>query len=575
MSLLMMATVLVALSQTGFILTETGATRQKNAGNAVIKSLAGFAVSVLAFVLIGSGFMFGGNPVIGTFQVNFFSVGGEAGLPIAMMFHAVMCAASAVIVSGALAERAKFSSYLIFCGIYAVIIYPMIAHWVWGGGWLQSVFGFHDFAGGSVLHMAGGAAALIGTMILGPRLGKYDEQNRSVAIPGHSPSKSAVGAMILMFSWMGFAGYSLIMPKNGDIGATQTSETFDFALLGNTLGNLLPVFLLSACASALTALIITRIRFGKIDISLTVSAFIGGLVAVSAGCNLYYPWAAVIIGVVAGVIIVFGIPILDRKCHVDDPVGAVTVHGMCGLFGVIAVGLFANGGAAASGSIADDSAVKGVFFGGGMSQLAVQLLGAAAIVAFVTVVSIVVFILLKATVGLRSSRNAELVGQDNSEHGISSYRDYIPVRYVRTDDERRIPISSEQHAQESGENTGARISLVTIITKPERFESLKFSLTEIGITGMTVSEVSGFGMQSGVPEYYRGVPISAQLLPKIKVDVAVCKVPVETVIEAASKALFTGHIGDGKIFVSTVDGAVKIRTGERGYDALQDIREDN
>lgn len=549
----LLAAALVFFMQAGFAMVETGFTRAKNAGNIIMKNLMDFALGSLFFWAIGFGIMFGADH-FGLFGSFDFFVGGDysSAIPtmVFLIFQTVFAATAATIVSGAMAERTKFIAYVFYSIAISAIIYPITGHWIWGGGWLSQM-GFIDFAGSTAVHMVGGVAALIGAILLGPRIGKYSKDGKSHAIPGHSLTLGALGVFILWFGWFGF-----------NPGSTL-SVTGDDAIL--SVGNIFVTTNLAAAAGATITMIITWIRYKKPDVSITLNGALAGLVAITAGCAAVSPAGAVIIGTIAGVIVVFGIEFIDKVLKIDDPVGAVAVHGLCGAGGTIMVGLFAVDG--------------GVFYGGGFKMLGVQSLGVASVAAFVAVTMFIIFTIIKKTIGLRVSREEEIAGLDIEEHGlVSSYADFMPAIVLGTSLSSKVESSEKVSSDVSipvvrkTSTTGdIKMTKLEIITNPSKFEALKAALNEIGVTGMTVSEVMGCGMQKGGSEFYRGVEVEINLLPKVVVSVVVSKIPVDTVIEAAKKALYTGKIGDGKIFVYDVENVIKVRTGEVGYDALQDV----
>lgn len=548
----LLAAALVFFMQAGFAMVETGFTRAKNAGNIIMKNLMDFALGSLVFWAIGFGLMFGADN-FGLFGSFDFFVKGTYGSTIPtsvfLIFQTVFAATAATIVSGAMAERTKFIAYVFYSIIISTIIYPITGHWIWGGGWLSQM-GFHDFAGSTAVHMVGGVAALIGAILLGPRVGKYSKDGKSHAIPGHSLTLGALGVFILWFGWFGFnPGSTLSITGDGSILAA---------------GNIFVTTNLAAAAGATVVMILSWIRYKKPDVSLTLNGALAGLVAITAGCDAVSPAGAVIIGSIAGFIVLFGIEFIDKVLKIDDPVGAVAVHGLCGAGGTIMVGLFAVDG--------------GVFYGGGFKMLGVQSLGVASVATFVAVTMFIIFTIIKKTIGLRVSREEEIAGLDIEEHGlVSSYADFMPAIVQGTSLSGKVESSEKVSSDVSipvvrkTVATGdIKMTKLEIITNPSKFEVLKAALNEIGVTGMTVSEVMGCGMQKGGAEFYRGVEVEINLLPKVCVNVVVSKIPVDTVIEAVKKALYTGKIGDGKIFVYDVENVIKVRTGEVGYDALQD-----
>ncbi len=545
----LLGAVLVFFMQAGFAMVETGFTRAKNAGNIIMKNIMDFSLGTIVFWAIGFGIMFGGD---GAFFGGFdFFIRGDysSSIPSAafVIFQTVFCATAATIVSGAMAERTKFSSYCIYSVLLSAIVYPVSGHWIWGGGWLAQM-GFHDFAGSTTVHMVGGVAAIIGAKLLGPRIGKYSKDGKARAIPGHSLTLGALGVFILWFCWFGFNGGSTVS-MSGD-------ETI------NAAASILVTTNIAAAVATALVMAITWIRYKKPDVSMTLNGALGGLVAITAGCNVVTPMGAAIIGVVAAFVVVFGIEFVEKVLKIDDPVGAVGVHGFCGAVGTILVGIL--------------SVEKGLAYGFGAGHLIVQIIGVAAVIAWVGVTMSIVFALIKKTVGLRVTTEEEIAGLDIKEHGLtSSYADFMPVPMGT--DFKKTEISTPAVASPevaipvvNNSNPGAKMTKVVVITKKSRFELLKLAFDSIGITGMTVTDVLGCGMQKGQSEYYRGVEVETTLLPKIKVEVVICKVPLETVISTIKETLYTGKIGDGKIFIYDVENVIKVRTGEEGYDALQD-----
>jgi len=561
----LLAAMLVFFMNLGFASVESGMARSKNAVNILSKNFIVFAVSSLGFMLLGWGLMFGGdNPVIGTqnlfimgnANLDFYNDTLTPDVPFwaKFFFQLVFCGTAATIVSGAVAERVKYISFIIFSFILTLVIYPIVGHWIWGGGWLANL-GFLDFAGDTVVHSVGGWAALAGAMILGPRHGKYDKDGKSKAIPGHNMSLAVVGLFVLWLGWFGFnPGSTMSFQNPGDVAHILVTT--------NT----------AAIAAVLTATVTSWIFIGKPDLGMTINGCLAGLVAITGGCAFVSIPSSLLIGAVSGVIVVFAVILFDRA-KIDDPVGATSVHLVCGVFGTICIGLFASEG------VTSLSEVNGLFYGGGFKLLGVELLGIFAVGAFVFISSALVWLLLKKTMGIRVSLAEELEGLDIGEHGNSAYPDFAPA-FAATDLEPKtaavpvitapavsiesaIPVVNTSHPD-------AKMTKVVIITKQSMFEGLKSALDEIGITGMTLTQVLGFGMQKGSKEYYRGVPVETTLLPKVKVEIVISKVPVPLMVDTVKKALYTGNIGDGKIFIYDVENVIKVRTGEEGYDALQD-----
>lgn len=556
-------TALVFFMQAGFSLCEAGFTRAKNTGNILMKNLMDFCIGTPAFWLVGFGLMFGkGSGIIGSFDPLIrgeYSQALPSGVPLwaFAIFQTVFCATSATIVSGAMAERTKFSAYCIYSAAISLLIYPVSGHWIWGGGWLSQM-GFHDFAGSAAVHMVGGICAMIGAKILGPRIGKYDKNGKPQAILGHNLTFAALGVFILWFCWFGFNGASTV--------------GMDSDALIETAGRVFFNTNLAAAVACCAALIFTWIRYKKPDVSMTYNAALAGLVGITAGCDAVDAVGAAVIGVVCGILIVLAIEFFDKIAKIDDPVGAVSVHCVCGAAGTVLTGLFATG----------ETTEAGLFYGGGAHFLGIQVLGVLAVAAYVAVVITIVFLAIKHTIGLRVKPEEELAGLDVSEHGLlTAYAGFsmLPDTIAEDVDTNTVFAMGDVPEAEAVpvktvpafEEGTPKFTKVEIVCKESKLEALKAAMMNLGITGMTVSHVLGCGVQKGKPEYYRGVQIEANLLPKIQVEIVVSKVPVRSVIETAKKVLYTGHIGDGKIFVYDVENVVKIRTGEEGFDALQDV----
>ena len=552
--------------QAGFAMVEAGFTRAKNTGNIIMKNLMDFCIGTKVFILIGFGLLMGEDlfGFIGKPGFDLFTAYAEFDFS-SFVFNLVFCATTATIVSGAMAERTKFLSYCIYSAVISALIYPIEAHWIWGGGWLSQI-GFHDFAGSCAIHMVGGISALIGAKILGPRIGKFqrDKSGKVVkvnAFPGHSIALGALGVFILWLGWYGFNGAA----------ATSMEQ----------LGSIFLTTTIAPAVATVVCMIFTWIKYGKPDVSMCLNASLAGLVAITAPCDVTDAFGAIIIGAVAGLLVVFGVWLLDHVLHIDDPVGAVAVHCMNGIWGTLAVGLFATD-TAPGYSIANASGetLTGAFYGGGFELLGLQFVGFISVAAWTAVTITITFLVIKAIVGLRVDREEEILGLDVTEHGLpSAYAGFaMQPEYIEEGSE-PIVVSGDTPVAEAipvkkvptfDEGT-PKFTKVEIICKESRFEALKTAMMELGITGMTVSHVLGCGVQKGKPEYYRGVQVEANLLPKVQIDIVVSKVPVRSVIETAKKVLYTGHIGDGKIFVYDVENVVKVRTGEEGFDALQDV----
>ena len=551
---------LVFWMQAGFAMVETGFTRAKNTGNIIMKNLMDFCIGTVVFILIGFGLFLGENALFGLIGKPNWQIFTDYGNFdwSGFVFNLVFCATTATIVSGAMAERTKFLSYCVYSAVISAVIYPIEAHWTWGGGWLAQL-GFHDFAGSNCIHMVGGICALIGAAMVGPRIGKFtrDKSGKVTevhAFPGHNIPIGALGVFILWLGWYGFNGAA----------ATSVAQ----------LGSIFVATTIAPAVATVTCMIFTWIKYGKPDVSMCLNASLAGLVAITAPCDVADALGASIIGIVAGLLVVFGVWLLDYKLHVDDPVGAVAVHCLNGIWGTIAVGLFANP-AVPGYSIANKAGeqISGLFYGGGFECLGLQLLGMFCTIAWTVVTITILFTVIKKIFGLRVTAEEEIVGLDKLEHGLDSGYAGFATTYsteeVEEAENAGIEIPSLSVPVSGTASKEAIAHKVVIVTRQNKFERLKAAMNEIGITGMTVSNVMGCGMQKGASEYYRGAPVEINLLPKIKVETVISKVPVDTVIEAARKALYTGHIGDGKIFISDVTGVVKIRTGETGYDALQ------
>ena len=557
---------LVFWMQAGFAMVEAGFTRAKNTGNIIMKNLMDFCIGTVVFILIGFGLLMGEDlfGFIGNPGFDLFTAYSEFDFS-SFVFNLVFCATTATIVSGAMAERTKFLSYCIYSAVISALIYPIEAHWIWGGGWLAQR-GFHDFAGSCAIHMVGGISALIGAKILGPRIGKFkrDKSGKVVkvnAFPGHSIALGSLGVFILWLGWYGFNGAA----------ATSMEQ----------LGSIFLTTTIAPAIATVVCMIFTWIKYGKPDVSMCLNASLAGLVAITAGCDVTDAFGAIIIGAVAGLLVVFGVWLLDYVLHIDDPVGAVAVHCMNGIWGTLAVGLFATD-TAPGYSIANASGetLTGVFYGGSFELLGLQLTGFISVAAWTAVTITITFLVIKAIIGLRVEREEEILGLDVTEHGLpSAYAGFaMQPEYIEGESE-PIMVTGDTPVAEAipikkvptfDEGT-PKFTKIEIICKESRFEALKTAMMELGITGMTVSHVLGCGVQKGKPEYYRGVQVEANLLPKVQIDIVVSKVPVRSVIETAKKVLYTGHIGDGKIFVYDVENVVKVRTGEEGFDALQDV----
>ena len=566
---------LVFWMQAGFAMVETGFTRAKNAGNILMKNLMDFCIGTVVFVLLGFGLFLGEDTLFGLLgKPNLDILTNYASFDWSnFVFNLVFCATAATIVSGAMAERTKFLSYCIYSAVISAVIYPIEAHWTWGGGWLAQL-GFHDFAGSNCIHMVGGIAAFVGAWMLGPRIGKFkkDSSGKIVgvnAFPGHNLPLGCLGVFILWFCWFGFNGGSSL--------SLSTDETMTLTGLVCFNTNL------AAAVSTCVTMLFTWKRYGKPDVSMTLNGSLAGLVAITAGCDTVSPFGAFIIGFVAGILVVLSVEFFDNTAKIDDPVGAVSVHFANGVWGTIAVGLFSDGG---------NGVGKGLFYGGGLSQLGIQLLGLIVVDAYVLAVMFVIFKLIDKTIGLRVPAEVEIDGLDIHEHGLASA--YAGFAISDANSAAMVPNENTDLGEDDASKASAKqmdaavpvvrepavihdgiydtgMHKVSIIAKLSKFDQLKSALNDLGVTGMTVTQVMGCGLQKGTTEKYRGVPVDSTLLPKIKVEVIVSKISVDSVVEAAKKALYTGHIGDGKIFVYNVTRVVKIRTGEEDFAALQDV----
>ena len=553
---------LVYFMQAGFAMCEAGLTRAKNTGNILMKNMMDFCIGTPAFWLVGFGLMFGGSgtfigkldPLIcGSYQF------GSLPTWCFVIFQTVFCATSATIVSGSMAERTNFKAYCLYSAMISLIVYPISGHWIWGGGWLSQL-GFHDFAGSTAVHMVGGVTACIGAKILGPRIGKYDRDGKPKAIPGHNLTVAALGVFILWFCWFGFNGASTTAMST-DADLTKASLVYM-----NTN--------LSAAIATCTAMIFTWVRYGKPDVSMTLNGALAGLVAITAGCDQVSPVGAFFIGLFAGILLCVSVDFFDRIAKIDDPVGAISVHGACGAMGTLCVGLFATDG--------------GLFYGGGIHYFLIQLLGVASVMLWVIITMTIIFKVIDKLVGLRVPADIEIEGLDYHEHGLASaYAGFNISDITATMDVNEntdLGESDYTKASDSQKNAAVKVAgeelvaanptgmyKVSILVKLSRYDKLRKALNELGVTGMTVTQVMGCGIQKGSGEKYRGAEVDATLLPKVKVEVIGGNIPVEKVIETAKKCLYTGHIGDGKIFVYDVRHVVKVRTGEEDLAALKDV----
>ena len=561
-----LAAILVFFMNLGFASVEAGFARSKNTVNILSKNFIVFAVSSLGFLLLGWGLMFGGdNPFIGTEHLfilgsqdlSFYDNTLTSSVPFwgKFFFQLVFCGTAATIVSGSVAERVKYITFILFSFVLTLVIYPIVGHWVWGDGWLADL-GFRDFAGDAVVHSLGGWSALAGAMLLGPRIGKYGKDGKPRAIPGHSMSLAVIGLFVLWLGWFGFNPGSTMSFQN-------PSDVVHILMTTNT----------AAIAAVVTSTATSWILLKKPDLGMTVNGCLAGLVGITGSCAYVSVESSLLIGALSGILVVFAVQFFDRV-HIDDPVGATAVHLCCGVFGTICVGLFSQAG------VTSLSTVDGLFFGGGFGPLGIQLLGVVVIGAFSFLSSGLVWLVLKKTIGIRVSPEEEIQGLDIGEHGNVAYPDFALAAETVEGGFSPAPISAAPASQavpveravpvEHLETPGAKITKVTILTNPNKFSALQEALDGLGITGITVTNVFGYGVQHGHTVFFRGNPVESRLLPKVKIDIVVCKVPVETLLATVQKTLYTGNIGDGKVFLFDVEDVLKIRTGERGYDALQD-----
>ena len=560
----LVAAFMVFFMQAGFALCEAGLTRAKNTGNILMKNMMDFCIGTPCYWIVGFGIMFGGTgALIGGFDPFIRGSYDFGTLPlwVYVVFQTVFCATAATIVSGSMAERTKFSAYCVYSAAISLIVYPISGHWIWGGGWLSQL-GFHDFAGSTAVHFVGGLTACLGAWMLGPRIGKYGKDGKARAIPGHNLTSMALGVFILWFCWFGFNGGSTVSMTGDDTMVSAGLICFNTNMAAA----------LATCA----ALITTWVRYGKPDVSLTFNGALAGLVAITAGCDMVDPYGAAIIGIVAGVLCVFSVEFFDNIAKIDDPVGAVSVHCVNGAWGTLATGLF--------------STSQGLFYGHGFTFFGTQVLGLLSVAVWVLVAMFIIFTLIKKTIGLRVSEKEEIDGLDIHEHGLASaYAGFAinDATYADLDVNENTDLGEDDITKASPAKVAAAVKVqkeaplpadldtgmhkVSIIVQLAKFDALKQALNKVGVTGMTVTQVMGCGIQKGSGTKYRGAEVDAALLPKVKVEVVISKISVDTIIDAATKALYTGHIGDGKIFVYNVAKVVKVRTGEQDYAALQDV----
>ena len=560
----LVAAFLVYFMQAGFALCEAGLTRAKNTGNILMKNLMDFCIGTPCYWFIGFGIMFGGTgALVGGFDPFIQGSYDFGTLPtwVYAVFQTVFCATAATIVSGSMAERTNFKAYVLYSAMISLVVYPISGHWIWGGGWLSQL-GFHDFAGSTAVHFVGGVTACLGAALLGPRIGKYDKDGNPRAILGHNMTAMALGVFILWFCWFGFNGGSTVSMTGDDVMTSAGLIVFNTNL--------------AAALATLTAMIFTWCRYGKPDVSLTFNASLAGLVAITAGCDVMDPFGAAVTGIIAGIVVILSVEFFDKVAKIDDPVGAVSVHGACGCLGTLCVGLFATDG--------------GLFYGGGMAKLGIQALGLLAVAAWVLVTMFIIFKVIDKLVGLRVSEQIEIDGLDFAEHGLPtayagfaiSDPTYANLELVDPNEgtdlgEDNIDLASDAKVNAAVPVVCAPVATgmhnISVCCKASKLDELKVALNKAGITGMTVSQVTGYGLQKGAGEKYRGVEVDARLLPKVKVEIVVGNIPYQKIVDVIKRVLYTGHIGDGKIFVYGVEKVVKVRTGEEDLLALTDSAE--
>lgn len=606
----MVCAFMVFFFQCGFAMVETGFCRAKNAAHTMTMNFMVFLVGAIGYFLVGFALQMGGsggaaglgsggaalNSLIsipglgGIFGGKGFLLNGtyDAGIYALFFFQMVFMDTTVTIPTGAMAERVKYSAVVITSFFISMFLYPLFANWVWGGGWLATLgknfglgHGVVDFAGSAVVHSMGGMLALAGAIVIGPRIGKFKKDGTARAFPGHDIPMAIIGTIVLFFCWFAF-----------NAGSTLNSADFRLSVVAtNTM--------IAGAVGGFVAMIYMWKVYGKPDPSMTANGCLAGLVAITAPCAFVNGISSMIIGIIAGVLVCLAVPFVENKLKLDDPVGAISVHCANGLWGVISLGLFADG-TYGDGINGVSGGVKGLFYGD-VKQFIAQLIAVAVLFIWGFGVSFLFFKVLDKVWGLRVSPEDELDGLDVPEMGVLAYPDRQLVRseldYNSEDNaeikqlarfteyeiskkdykeastaevEKSVPIVSVATTSVGSEHNSTGLSKVVILTKQSKFEALKAKMNKIGVTGMTVTQVLGCGMQKGKTEYYRGVETEVNLLPKVQVEIVVAKVPIRAIIEAAKETLYTGHIGDGKIFVYSVENAVKIRTGEEGYDALQD-----
>lgn len=597
---------LVFFFQCGFAMVETGFCRAKNAAHTMTMNFMVFLVGAVGFFLIGFALQMGGSGGVSSLgygsgvlnaMLSIPGLGGimghkgfalsgtyDTGVYALFFFHMVFMDTTVTIPTGAMAERVKYSAVVITSFFISMILYPFFGNWVWGGGWLSTLgktfgigHGVVDFAGSAVVHSMGGMIALAGAIVIGPRIGKFKKDGTARAFPGHDLPMAIIGTIILFFCWFAFNAGSTLNASDLRLSVVATNT-----MIAGAVGGLVAMFYM-------------WIKYGKPDPSMTANGALAGLVAITAPCAFVNGISSFIIGFIAGILVCTAVPFVENKLKIDDPVGAISVHCVNGLWGVISLGLFADG-TYGDGLNGIAGGVRGLFFGDA-SQLLAQLIAVAVLFIWGFGVSYLFFKILDKVWGLRVKPEDELNGLDIPEMGVLAYPDsqlirseldydsddnleikqldrfkrsslFTPKNTASANIDQAVPV---QVLSKSAIASDVKMTKIDIITKQSKFEALKTAMNKIGVTGMTVTNVLGCGVQKGVTEYYRGVEMEVNLLPKVQVEIVVSKVPVRTVIDTAKKVLYTGHIGDGKIFVYDVENVIKVRTGEEGYDALQDV----
>jgi len=602
---------MVFFFQCGFAMVETGFCRGKNAAHTMTMNFMVFLVGAVGFFLTGFAFQMGGygsaatlgqtNAVLNS-EISIPGLGGIIGTKgfclagtydvsayALFFFQMVFMDTTVTIPTGAMAERVKYSAVVITSFFISMFFYPLFANWVWGGGWLSQLgknfgigHGAVDFAGSAVVHSMGGMLALAGAIVIGPRIGKFKKDGTARAFPGHDIPMAIIGTIVLFFCWFAFNAGGTLNASDGRLAVAATNT-----MIAGAVGGLVAMFYMWA-------------KFGKPDPSMTANGALAGLVAITSPCACVTGLSAFIIGVVAAFLVCLAVPFVENKLKIDDPVGAISVHCVNGMWGVLSVGLFADG-TYGDGLNGVSGGVRGLFYGD-PSQLLAQLITMAVLIVYGFGVAFLFFKVLDKTWGIRVNPQDELDGLDLPEMGVLAYPDQellrtgldynssdnAPIRQLERFKDfnmkrsgfpkkeetaapvsQAVPVTVVPNAEVTNAS-GVKLTKIDIITKPSKFEDLKAALNEIGVTGLTVTHTLGCGMQKGKTEFYRGVETEVNVLPKVQVEIVVAKVPVGQVIDTVKDVLYTGHIGDGKIFVYNVENVIKVRTGEEGYDALQD-----